>query len=137
MEASPNFAQLAFGVFGPMLAPNYTFQFAVLWVMVLFALTWDVMGGQMGYNSLGNIFFFGAGMYVSALVQIGLYYDIAKYTAAGAPLVAWGAGRGASPPARPLFRDRHAGSGAGRRRAGRLDPVSRRRRRDFHAGLSG
>ena len=28
--------------------------------MILFALTWDVMGGQMGYNSLGNIVFFGA-----------------------------------------------------------------------------
>jgi len=73
---------LAFGIFGPLLAPNYMFQFAVLWVMVLFAVTWDVMGGQTGYNSLGNIFFFGAGMYTSALFQIGLYYDIGKYTAA-------------------------------------------------------
>jgi branched-chain amino acid transport system permease protein len=53
----------------------------MLWLMIVFSLTWDVMGGQMGYNSLGNIFFFGAGMYVSALVQIGLYYDIAEYTA--------------------------------------------------------
>ncbi len=73
---------LAFGILGPILAPNYILQFAVLWVMVLFALTWDVLGGQMGYNSLGNIFFFGAGMYTSAVVQIGLYYDVAQYTAA-------------------------------------------------------
>jgi branched-chain amino acid transport system permease protein len=74
-------AILALGILGPILLPNYTFQFAVLWVMVLFALTWDVMGGQMGYNSLGNIFFFGVGMYISAVVQIGLYFDVAKYTA--------------------------------------------------------
>ena len=73
---------LAAGVVAPLVFPNYTFQIAVLWVMILFALTWDVMGGQMGYNSLGNIFFFGAGMYIGALVQIGLVYDIAEYTAA-------------------------------------------------------
>jgi len=64
-------ALLAFGLFAPFVFPAYTFQVAVLWIMVLFALTWDIMGGQMGYNSLGNIFFFGAGMYTSALVQVG------------------------------------------------------------------
>src|SRR3546814_18580044 len=36
----------------------------------------------MGYNSLGNIVFFGAGMYICAVVQIGLYYDVAAYTSA-------------------------------------------------------
>ena len=75
-------AILLFGLTAPFLFPNYAFQIAVLWIMILFALTWDVMGGQMGYNSLGNIFFFGAGMYISALVQIGLYYDVAEYTSA-------------------------------------------------------
>jgi branched-chain amino acid transport system permease protein len=50
--------------------------------MILFALTWDMLGGQMGYNSLGNIFFFGAGMYISAVVQIGLFYDVGMYTSA-------------------------------------------------------
>jgi branched-chain amino acid transport system permease protein len=73
---------LVIGLFAPIMFPNYTLQLAVLWVMILFALTWDVMGGQMGYNSLGNIFFFGAGMYASAIVQIGLYYDVGLYTAA-------------------------------------------------------
>jgi branched-chain amino acid transport system permease protein len=52
----------------------------MLWLMVVFALTWDILGGQMGYNSLGNIFFFGAGMYVAAIVQIGLFYDVGMYT---------------------------------------------------------
>lgn len=74
-------AVLAAGVAAPLVFPAYTFQFAVLWIMILFALTWDILGGQMGYNSLGNIFFFGAGMYLCALVQVGLYYDIALYTA--------------------------------------------------------
>ena len=72
---------LVAGLVGPILFPAYTLQFAVLWVMVLFALTWDTLGGQMGYNSLGNVLFFGAGMYVCSLVQIGLYYDIGQYTA--------------------------------------------------------
>jgi branched-chain amino acid transport system permease protein len=68
------------GIGAPFLIPDYTFQLAVLWIMILFALTWDINGGQMGYNSLGNIFFFGAGMYICALTQVGLYYDIGQYT---------------------------------------------------------
>ena len=43
----------------PYLFPDYRTQLAMLWVMVLFAMTWDIMGGQMGYNSFGNIVFFG------------------------------------------------------------------------------
>src|SRR3546814_17873362 len=46
------------------------------------AVTVDVMGGQTVYNSLGNIAFFGLGMYVSAVVQIAVVYDVAEYTAA-------------------------------------------------------
>jgi branched-chain amino acid transport system permease protein len=69
-------------VVAPFFFDTYISQLTVLWVMVLFAITWDAMGGQMGYNSLGNIFFFGAGMYISAVVQIGLHYDVAEYTAA-------------------------------------------------------
>ena len=71
---------LAAGIAAPFLFPDYRLQITVLWVMILFAVTWDIMGGQMGYNSLGNIFFFGAGMYTSAIVQIGLVYDVAEYT---------------------------------------------------------
>ena len=75
-------ALLAIGILGPLLFPAYTSQIAVLWIMVLFAQTWDAMGGQMGYNSLGNILFFGSGMYISAITQIGLFYDVGAYTAA-------------------------------------------------------
>jgi branched-chain amino acid transport system permease protein len=73
---------LLVGIAAPLLFPAYTNQIAVLWLMIVFALTWDILGGQMGYNSLGNIFFFGAGMYVSAVVQIGLFYDVGMYTSA-------------------------------------------------------
>ena len=69
------------GILGPFVFPAYTTQIAMLWLMIVFALTWDVMGGQMGYNSLGNIIFFGVGMYASAVVQIGLFYDVGEYTA--------------------------------------------------------
>jgi branched-chain amino acid transport system permease protein len=53
-------------------------------MMVLMASTWDILGGQMGYNSLGNITFFGAGMYISAIVQISMFYEpgMAEYTSA-------------------------------------------------------
>jgi branched-chain amino acid transport system permease protein len=48
----------------------------------VFALAWDLVGGQMGYNSFGNVLFVGLGMYVSAIVQIGLFYDVGLYTEA-------------------------------------------------------
>ncbi len=74
---------LAFGLIGPFLFPAYIQQITLLWIMVLFALTWDAMGGQMGYNSLGNIFFFGAGMYICAVAQIMVAgYDVGEYTSA-------------------------------------------------------
>ena len=74
---------LVLGVIGPFLFPAYIQQIALLWIMVLFALTWDAMGGQMGYNSLGNIFFFGAGMYICAVAQIMVAgYDVGEYTSA-------------------------------------------------------
>jgi branched-chain amino acid transport system permease protein len=71
---------LAAGVAAPFLFPDYSNEIAVLWLMIVFASTWDILGGQMGYNSLGNIFFFGAGMYICAIVQIGLFYDVGMYT---------------------------------------------------------
>ena len=73
-----------FGIFGPILFPEYTLSIAYLWMMVLMASTWDTLGGQMGYNSLGNIAFFGVGMYVSAIVQISFFYGggVGEYTSA-------------------------------------------------------
>jgi branched-chain amino acid transport system permease protein len=81
-SAALHLAILVAGLAAPFLFPAHTTQVAVLWIFILFALTWDIMGGQMGYNSLGNILFFGFGMYVCAIVQIGMFYDVAEYTAA-------------------------------------------------------
>src|SRR3546814_582336 len=69
-------AVLVLGVAAPWLFPAYTVDMAFLWLMVLFALTWDINGGQLGYNSFGNVFFFGLGVYACALLQrdAGLAY---------------------------------------------------------------
>jgi branched-chain amino acid transport system permease protein len=53
----------------PWIAPAYRTQISFLWVMIIFALTWDTLGGQMGYNSFGNVVFFGVGMYACAVFQ--------------------------------------------------------------------
>lgn len=69
----------------PFVAPDYRAQIALLWVMVLFAMTWDILGGQTGYNSFGNVVFFGLGMYASAVVQrdSGLDYFPALFLGMG------------------------------------------------------
>ena len=79
---------VALALAAPFVLPQYRAQLAFLWVMVVFAITWDLGGGRMGYNSFGNIVFFGVGMYACAVVQIGLYYDVAEYTAAAGALTA-------------------------------------------------
>ena len=60
---------LMLGVIAPFVFPEYGIQLAFLWVMVVLALSWDILGGQMGYNSFGNVIFFGIGMYVCAVLQ--------------------------------------------------------------------
>ncbi|MGH8681813.1 MAG: branched-chain amino acid ABC transporter permease [Burkholderiales bacterium] len=82
MKVLLHLAILLAGLAAPFVFPAHTTQVAVLWIFILFALTWDIMGGQMGYNSLGNILFFGLGMYLCAIAQIGMFYDVAEYTAA-------------------------------------------------------
>jgi len=67
---------LLLSLLAPFLLPDFRTQLSLLWVMVVFALTWDIVGGQMGYNSFGNILFFGIGAYACAVVQrdAGLSY---------------------------------------------------------------
>ena len=74
---------IGFGVLAPLLFPAFRNQIAFLWIFILFALTWDLQGGQMGYNSFGNIVFFGVGMYVTVSLQIGLFFDLTEWTEAG------------------------------------------------------
>jgi len=73
-------AILAFTFAAPFLFPDFRTQLATLWLMIIVALTWDMTGGQMGYNSLGNIFFYGTGMYVGAIIAISLAYNVGEYT---------------------------------------------------------
>ncbi|MEE9194520.1 MAG: branched-chain amino acid ABC transporter permease [Alphaproteobacteria bacterium] len=77
---------LAAALAAPWLFPAFATQIAFLWMMVLFALTWDIMGGQMGYNSFGNIFFFGVGAYACAVVQRDSGLDYFTAFAAGMAL---------------------------------------------------
>lgn len=73
---------LAATIAAPLLFPDYGISLAAMWLLIIVALTWDMTGGQMGYNSLGNIFFYGTGMYVAAVIAISLVYDVGEYTAA-------------------------------------------------------
>jgi len=63
----------------PFLFPAYQTQLATLWLFIIVSLTWDMTGGQMGYNSLGNIFFYGTGMYVAAVIGAGIFCAICAY----------------------------------------------------------
>jgi branched-chain amino acid transport system permease protein len=73
---------LSAAVLAPFIVPSLKTQLSFLWLMIVFALSWDVLGGQMGYNSFGNILFFGVGMYATTVLQVGLFFDVAEYTAA-------------------------------------------------------
>ncbi len=74
---------LAIGLFAPYVAANYVTQLAFAWIFIVMALTWDLQGGQMGYNSFGNIVFFGVGMYASAVLQISPFFSLAEWTEGG------------------------------------------------------
>ena len=74
---------LAATVLAPFAFPSYTAFLATLWLFIVVAQTWDMTGGQMGYNSLGNIFFYGTGMYACAVFAIGLYYPVGEKRSVG------------------------------------------------------
>lgn len=83
-------ACLLLALAGPLLAPHYQTQMAFLWLMIVLALTWDLLGGQMGYNSFGNVLFFGIGTYACVLVQrdsgLGYFAGLGVGMACGALL---------------------------------------------------
>ena len=76
-------ALLAFGIAVPFIFPAYKLQISIMWILVVLSLTWDVQGGQMGYNTFGNIMFFGLGMYICSSFQIGIFFPLAEWTASG------------------------------------------------------
>jgi len=74
---------VAFGLAAPFLFPAFKLQISIMWILIILSLTWDVQGGQMGYNTFGNILFFGLGMYICSSFQIGLFFPLAEWTASG------------------------------------------------------
>ncbi|TMA20122.1 MAG: branched-chain amino acid ABC transporter permease [Deltaproteobacteria bacterium] len=76
-------AVLAFLIAFPALLPAWRTQMSYLVIMIVFSLTWDLLGGQMGYNSFGNVLFFGIGMYVCAVVQRDAHFSYPATLALG------------------------------------------------------
>jgi len=50
-------AILTIGLAAPFIFPAFKLQISFLWILIVLAMTWDVQGGQMGYNTFGNILF--------------------------------------------------------------------------------
>jgi branched-chain amino acid transport system permease protein len=50
-------AILIFGVLAPFMLPAFKVQLSILCILIVLALTWNIQGGEMGYNTFGNILF--------------------------------------------------------------------------------
>ena len=65
------------GLAAPYLFSAFKVQLTYLCVMIVLAMTWNLQGGEMGYNTFGNILFYGLGMYLCASVQVGMFFPLA------------------------------------------------------------
>ena len=74
---------IAIGLFAPYLLSAFKVQLTYLCVMIVLAMTWNLQGGEMGYNTFGNILFYGLGMYLCASVQVGMFFPLAEWTESG------------------------------------------------------
>ena len=74
---------LIFGIAAPFIFPAFKVQLSILCVLIVLATTWNIQGGEMGYNSFGNILFYGLGMYLCASVQVGMFFPLAEWTESG------------------------------------------------------
>ena len=74
---------LIFGLAAPFIFPAFKVQLSILCVLIILATTWNIQGGEMGYNSFGNILFYGLGMYLCASVQVGMFFPLAEWTESG------------------------------------------------------
>ena len=74
---------LIFGLAAPFVFPAFKVQLSILCVLIILAITWNIQGGEMGYNSFGNILFYGLGMYLCASVQVGMFFPLAEWTESG------------------------------------------------------
>ena len=71
------------GLAAPYLFSAFKVQLTYLCVLIVLAMTWNLQGGEMGYNSFGNILFYGLGMYLTASVQVGMFFPLAEWTESG------------------------------------------------------
>ena len=71
------------GLAAPYLFSAFKVQLTYLCVLIVLAMTWNLQGGEMGYNSFGNILFYGLGMYLTASVQVGMFFPLAEWTERG------------------------------------------------------
>tara|TARA_B000000532_G_scaffold208971_1_gene177680 strand:+ start:51 stop:359 length:309 start_codon:yes stop_codon:yes gene_type:complete len=69
-------AILIFGIAAPFIFPAFKVQLSILCILIILAITWNVQGGEMGYNTFGNILFYGLGMYLCASVQVGMFFPL-------------------------------------------------------------
>ena len=92
--------------------PAYFLSFLFkVFLYVILAASWNLIGGFTGYLSFGHVAFFGIGVYVSAVLfqQFGISPFIGAIPAGlFASLVAWGIGLSLPSAAWTLFRGHHA-----------------------------
>ena len=74
---------LIFGLAAPFVFPAFKVQLSILCILIVLATTWNIQGGEMGYNTFGNILFYGLGMYLCASVQVGMFFPLAEWTESG------------------------------------------------------
>ena len=74
---------MVLGLIAPFIFPAFKVQLSILCVLIVLAITWNIQGGEMGYNSFGNILFYGLGMYLCASVQVGMFFPLAEWTESG------------------------------------------------------
>jgi branched-chain amino acid transport system permease protein len=72
-----------FGILAPFIFPAFKVQLSILCILIVLATTWNIQGGEMGYNTFGNILFYGLGMYLCASVQVGMFFPLAEWTESG------------------------------------------------------
>ena len=77
------FGLIILGLAAPFLFPGFKVQLTILCVLIVLAMTWNLQGGEMGYNTFGNILFYGLGMYLTASVQVGMFFPLAEWTESG------------------------------------------------------
>ena len=76
-------AILIFGFAAPFIFSAFKVQLSILCILIVLSMTWNIQGGEMGYNSFGNIIFYGLGMYLCASVQVGMFFPLAEWTESG------------------------------------------------------